>query len=120
MKPAEIKNLLKMFTTVFIVLVVMMTVNQFGVNMMTIVFAYVMLGTTLVSKSLLELDEYYDTLPNNKAQLQFPGWSNQRQVTGHISDILVRVIVTMILIVFFIKSGIFKLENLNPMKMYYA
>ena len=117
MKPAEIKNLLKMFTTVFIVLVVMMTVNQFGVNMMTIVFAYVMLGTTLFSMSLLELDEYYDR-GNNKAQ--FPGWSNQRQVTGHISDILVRVIVTMILIVFFIKSGIFKLVNLNPMKMYYA
>ena len=117
MKPAEIKNLLKMFTTVFIVLVVMMTVNQFGVNMMTIVFAYVMLGTTLVSKSLLELDEYYD---QGKNKAQFPGWSNQRQVTGHISDILVRVIVTMILIVFFIKSGIFKLENLNPMKMYYA
>lgn len=136
MNPDEIENLLRMFTVLFVVIVVMMTMNQFGVNMMTIVFAFVMLsgilmpdipgmggslgssgGIGLINMSLFDLEQYYDM---EKEKAQFPGWSNQRQVTGHISDILVRVTVTMVLLVYFIKSGIFKLENLNPMKMYYA
>ncbi len=130
MEPTEIENLLHMFTVLFVFIVVMMTMNEFGVNMMTIVFAFVMLSGILVNKddahgstsggligmSLLDLDAYYDA---DKERAQFPGWDEARDVPGHISDILVRVIVTMVLIVFFIKSGIFKLENLNPMKMYY-
>tara|TARA_B100000900_G_scaffold399059_1_gene401156 strand:- start:2299 stop:2709 length:411 start_codon:yes stop_codon:yes gene_type:complete len=136
MNPDEIENLLRMFTVLFVVIVVMMTMNQFGVNMMTIVFAFVMLsgilmpdlpgmagslgsggGVSLINMSLFDLEQYYDM---EKEKAQFPGWDKQRQVTGHISDILVRVTVTMVLLVYFIKSGIFKLENLNPMKMYYA
>ena len=117
MKATEIENLLHMFTMLFIVLVVMMTMNQFGVNMMTIVFAYVMLSTDFFSLSLFDLDAYYDV---RNSKMQFPGWSNGRDVPGHISDIIVRVIVTMVLLTYFIKSGIFQLENLNPMKMYYA
>jgi hypothetical protein len=129
MKPDEIENLLHMFIVLFVVIVVMMTMNQFGVNMMTIVFAYVMLNGILlkvddaggsgglVGMSLLDLDAYYDAQKN---EMQFPGWNTQRDIPGHISDILVRLIVTMVLLTYFIKSGIFQFENLNPMKMYYA
>lgn len=133
MEPTKIESLLTMFTVLFVVIVVMMTMNEFGVNMMTIVFASIMLsgilmpytmaddmqqgGGGLINMSLLDLDQYYDSV--NK-KVQFPGWDEARDIPGHISDILVRVIVTMVLIVFFIKSGIFKLSNLNPIKMYYA
>ena len=131
MKPDEIESLLHMFTVLFIVIVVMLTMNQFGVNMMTIVFAFIMLSGILtkndialgsgsgglIGMSLLDLDQYYDVKEN---QMQFPGWDTQTDVPGHISDILVRVIITMVLLTYFVKSGIFKLENLNPMKMYYA
>ena len=137
MEPSEIENLLNMFTVLFVVLVVMMTMNQFGVNMMTIVFAFIMLSGILVpgsgpdrggdlatgvgsggliGVSLLDLDQYYN--PQAKA-MQFPGWNKSRDIPAHIADILVRVIVTMVLLTYFVKSGIFSLENLNPMKMYY-
>ena len=131
MKPDEIESLLHMFTVLFVVIVVMMTMNQFGVNMMTIVFAFVMLSGILVNMdeahgmgsgglvgmSLFDLDAYYDAKEN---QMQFPGWKDGKNVPAHISDILVRVIITMVLLTYFVKSGIFKLENLNPMKMYLA
>lgn len=133
MNNLEIENLLHMFTVLFIVIVVMMTMNQFGVNMMTIVFAFVMLSGILddnvddkalgaghgglVGMSLFDLNAYYDEITNKP---QFPGWSEARNIPAHISDILVRVVVTMVLLTYFIKSGIFKLENLNPMKMYLA
>lgn len=173
MEPLEIENLLNMFTVLFVVLVVMMTMNQFGVNMMTIVFAFIMLSGILltdssgaggavanigaalanigagaaaaapaapaggggpeaftlnadqamgsrtgglIGMSLLDLDQYYNS--QTKA-IQFPGWNKSRDIPGHIADILVRVIVTMVLLTYFVKSGIFRLENLNPMKMYY-
>ena len=133
MNNLEIENLLHLFTVLFIVIVVMMTMNQFGVNMMTIVFAFVMLSGILddnvddkalgaghgglVGMSLFDFNAYYDETQN---KAQFPGWSEARTVPGHISDILVRVVITMVLLTYFIKSGIFKLENLNPMKMYLA
>ena len=133
MNPTEIENLLHLFTVLFIVIVVMMTMNQFGVNMMTIVFAFVMLSGILddnakdpamgaghgglVGMSLFDLNAYYDM---EKEKGQFPGWDAARTVPGHISDILVRVVVTMVLLTYFVKSGIFRLENLNPMKMYLA
>lgn len=133
MNNLEIENLLHLFTVLFIVIVVMMTMNQFGVNMMTIVFAFVMLSGILddnvddkalgaghgglVGMSLFDLNAYYNEIKNKP---QFPGWSEARTVPGHISDILVRVVITMVLLTYFIKSGIFKLENLNPMKMYLA
>ena len=131
MKPDEIESLLHMFTVLFVVIVVMMTMNQFGVNMMTIVFAFIMLSGILtnndialgsgsgglIGMSFIDLDQYYDAQEN---EMQFPGWDTQRDIPGHISDILVRVTVTMVLLVYFIKSGIFQLENLNPMKLYYA
>ena len=129
MKPNEIENLLNMFTVLFVVIVVMMTMNQFGVNMMTIVFTFIMLSGILlkvddaggsgglVGMSLFDLDAYYDVKKN---EMQFPGWKDASDVPGHISDILVRVLVTMVLLTYFVKSGIFQLENLNPMKMYLA
>ena len=134
MEPAQIESLLNLITVLFIVMVVLMSVNEFGANVMTLLLAAILLsgllhpqsgggdtplglgqGGGIVGMSLLDLDQYYNP---TSGRFQFPGWNDSRDVMGHISDIIVRVIVTMILLAYFIKSGIFSMENMNPLKRF--
>jgi hypothetical protein len=147
MEPQEIESLLMMLTVMFVATIVMLTVNEFGANAMTLILSSILLsgllekhylafrGTVdgkanfaaadadpalgigssggLIGMSLFDLDAYYDVV---KEKLQFPGWNKERETTGHISDIMVRLVVTIVLICYFVKSGIFKGENFNPLK----
>jgi hypothetical protein len=147
MEPQQIESLLMMVTVIFVAMIVMLTVNEFGANAMTLILSSILLsgllqknqmvmadpllglggmaahdsdpavglgGTGgLIGMSLFDLDAYYDHI---KEKLQFPGWSNQRDATGHVSDIMVRAVTTIVLLCFFVKSGIFKVENFNPIK----
>jgi hypothetical protein len=149
MSPSQIESLLMMFTVIFVVIIVMLTVNEFGANAMTLILSSILLSGLLerhylaatldkrqegdvkfkiddrnpglgigsngglIGMSLFDLDAYYNV---NKEQLQFPGWNKERKTTGHISDIMVRLVVTIVLLCYFVKSGIFKMENFNPLK----
>ena len=130
MKPEQIKQLLNLFTVLFVVLVVMMSVNEFGANVMTLILAAVLLsglmsntddplglgqGGGLIGMSMFDLDQYYD---EGKEKFQFPGWDTTRDGMEHASDIIVRLMTTIVLLAYFVKSGIFKVENLNPLKRF--
>lgn len=130
MEPVHIKQLLKLFTVLFVVLVVMMSVNEFGANVMTLILAAVLLSGVmddgnaplglgqqggLIGMSMFDLDQYYD---EDKEKFQFPGWDEGRDGMEHASDIIVRLMTTIVLLAYFVKSGIFKVENLNPLKRF--
>ena len=142
MEPKQIESLLMMFTVIFVTVIVMLTVNEFGANAMTLVLSAILLSGLLeknyvvlagnrvaekdfdpavgiggagglIGMSLFDLDAYYNQTDN---KVQFPGWNKDSEVTEHITDILVRVVTTIVLLAYFMKSGIFKLENFNPLK----
>lgn len=143
MEAKDVESLLMMFTVIFVVLIVMLTVNEFGANAMTLVLSAILLSGLLekhylsatdnspigvkdvdpgfgigsngglIGMSFFDLDSYYDSV---KAKMQFPGWRNTSTATGHVSDLLVRLVITIVLIAYFVKSGIFKMSNLNPFK----
>jgi hypothetical protein len=136
MKPVQIENLLNLFTVLFVVMVVLMSVNEFGANVMTLILATILLSGLLhpgeglssgdvplglgqkgglIGMSLLDLDQYYSVTDE---KFQFPGWDKDRDGMEHASDIIVRVIITLVLLAYFINSGIFKIENLNPIKRF--
>ncbi len=131
MEPRHIKQLLNLFTVLFVVLVVMMSINEFGANVMTLILAAVLLSGIhdtnsdvplglgeqggLIGMSMFDLDQYYD---EEKEKFQFPGWDDEKDGMEHASDILIRLMTTIVLLVYFVKSGIFKAENLNPLKRF--
>ena len=121
MNSLEIHDLLKLLSMLFVVALIMMSANQFGPSVLVLLMIVAI--TKLIccnghgggGMSLLDLGEYYDPL-GKKAQ--FPGFDHTKSISGKIQDIVLRVVVTMVIIAFCIKSGIFQLSNLNPGKMF--
>ncbi len=67
----------------------------------------------LIGMSMFDFAAYYDS---QGEKMQFPGWVEQRNATGHVADIMVRAVVTIVLLAYFVHSGIFKMSNFNPLK----
>ena len=141
MNPTTVHNLLHLITVLFVCIVIMMTINEFGANPLTIIFVFAVLFELLepgqgglgqpiaphgglVGMSLLDLQQYHSIVP--PAELggadtngfQFPGWNEAGDVPGHINNIFVRIVVTMVILAYLIKSGCCKMSNLNPVKMF--
>jgi hypothetical protein len=120
MNSQEIHDLLKLLSMLFVVALIMMSANQFGPSVMVLLMIIAITQLICCSSdgsgmSLLNLSEYYDA-QGKKAQ--FPGFKNDKNVSAKIQDIVLRVVVTMVIIAFCIKSGIFQVSNMNPIKMF--
>ena len=117
---SDVKDALELVTMLFVIVLIMMSANQFGPSVLVLLMIVaitqlVCCNNTGNGMSLLNLAEYYDSA-NKKAQ--FPGFNKDHSVSAKIQDIVLRVVVTMVIIAFCVKSGIFQLSNLNPGKMF--
>lgn len=115
MKPQETKDLLTLLSVLFVIVLVMMSANQYGPSILVLIFISTLLALVMGGMTLLNLGEYYDQLAE---KAQFPGFDSDNSVSAKIQDIVLRVVVTMIIIAFCVRSGIFQASNLNPMKMF--
>tara|TARA_Y100000591_G_scaffold280782_2_gene260178 strand:- start:2355 stop:2684 length:330 start_codon:yes stop_codon:yes gene_type:complete len=105
------KEILSLITTLFIVMVIMLSANNYGPSLIVLLSVVAML--TLIEMSFLDLDSYI----NEEGKFQFPGVDDS-SVVNSIKDIVKKLIVTMVIVAYLIKSGIFKMSNFNPMNMY--
>ena len=120
MNSLEIHDLLKLLSMLFVVALIMMSANQFGPSVMVLLMIVAVTQLICCSSdgsgmSLLNLSEYHNSTTN---KMQFPGFDNAASISSKIQDIVLRVVVTMVLIAFCIKSGIFQVSNMNPIKMF--
>ena len=121
MNSGEIHDLLKLLSMLFVVVLIMMSANQFGPSVLVLLMIVAI--TRLIccnghgggGMSLLDLGEYYN---GTTGKAQFPGFDHTKSISGKIQDIVLRVVVTMVIIAFCVKSGIFQASNLNPGKMF--
>ena len=120
MNSNEIHDLLKLLSMLFVVVLIMMSANQFGPSVLVLLMIVAI--TRLIccntgggGMSLLDLGEYYN---GTTGKAQFPGFDHTKSISGKIQDIVLRVVVTMVIIAFCVKSGIFQASNLNPGKMF--
>ena len=120
MKSQEIHDLLQLLSMLLVVVLIMMSANQFGPGVLVLlmivaVTKLICCNTDGGGMSLLNLGEYYD---KDEEKAQFPGFDSDNSASAKIQDIVLRVVVTMVIIAFCIKSGIFQVSNLNPGKMF--
>ena len=105
------KEILSLITTLFIVMVIMLSANNYGPSLIVLISVATL--PTLVQNSFLGLGSYI----NQEGKFQFPG-VNDSSVVDSIDQIVIKLIVTMVIVAYLIKSGIFKMSNFNPMNMY--
>ena len=123
MKSQEIHDLLQLLSMLLVVVLIMMSANQFGpsvlILLMILAITKLICSNDPVNKgkgmSLLNLGEYHDP---DKNKFQFPGFNKDDSISAKIQDIVLRVVVTMVIVAFCIKSGIFQVSNMNPIKMF--
>jgi hypothetical protein len=132
METQKLKSMLHLISMLFVITVVMMSANHYGMNTMVLLLAFALFQ--LIPMTFLQLDNYV----SEKGKFQYPvgipggamtlGLSNMAKKTamsfddldtsGKIEDIVVTLIMTVIMIAYCVKSGIFQTPNLNPMKMF--
>tara|TARA_A100001015_G_scaffold117852_1_gene130704 strand:+ start:53 stop:466 length:414 start_codon:yes stop_codon:yes gene_type:complete len=116
---SDVKDALELVSMLLVVVLIMMSANQFGPSVLVLLMIVAI--TQLVccnsgnGMSLLNLGEYYNS---ETKKAQFPGFNKDHSISAKIQDIVLRVVVTMVIIAFCVKSGIFQVSNLNPGKMF--
>ena len=105
------KEILSLITTLFIVMVIMLSANNYGPSLIVLISVAAMIN--LVHDSFLDLSSYI----NEEGKFKFPGVDDS-SVVHSIDQIVMKLIVTMVIVAYLIKSGIFKMSNFNPMNMY--
>lgn len=126
METLELKSMLHLISMLFVIIVVMMSANHYGMNTTVLLLAFALF--TLLPMTYLQLDNFVGA----DGQFQYPvgviggqfnagnteSSFNDLDISGKIEDIVVTLIMTVIIIAYCVKSGIFQLSNLNPAKMF--
>jgi len=110
----KIQDAVGLITLMFILMVVVMSASDGGPRI-TVMLLFTLL-LQLVPMSFLNLKDYVNV---EGTGIKYPGNIEGKDIFVKISDVVTRIVVTMLIVAYVMRSGCCSsMSNLNPMKMF--